>query len=640
MYANSRRALMLITVFLVSIMSPFTTPIEPVEAHAGFGEEPPLRVKVYLNHLYSNDDLDDGGVGVSGWDGDAELAFMGQVDHVTHGKGMHGDEIHWNMDDDDGTGILWGNTDDRVEITRPPCWEGEVEEDSDCDGENDNIDIDDDNDGIPDESDDLNDPDGNGKEGRQELMQVYDFEPRKLLWQHDECTPAEDVKYSFGVRTISSFDWWWYTQLIGALIAIGGLTIATGGTFAVAMGATAAAISTASVIEQAWEVFVTGTEELQPRVINHELQIGYNNIFPSSEAMDINQGGPVGVNVTLEIETLPDRDEYDHYPCDDTLRSDDSEENDDGDDLGQVDEVGYQEARTSVSNGFNQLRSLYATVNESTSLANSTDLIGSDGCDEINGTGDCDDWNKTQEPVDPLNNTDPYNSTTHTVDRGIILTKLNGMVANLSSEYLTSATDVNSAATYPLTMDMWYADFLTQGGHYFDALGYYESAIIGSIDAIENAPPPPPAMVTVQAGGDDVPEDLFIEIYSGDCGDDCDEGDLVFVGDEGDSEIETALESGEYTVVMISDGDVYSSEYMEVLSGETQSLVVGVSHAPVLDTLLYVQGMLIAAIPALLGFTGSRRYIEGEHEEFEGRSATPLWIGTAIFIGIFYMIIG
>jgi len=92
--------------------------------------------------------------------------------------------------------------------------------------------------------------------------------------------------------------------------------------------------------------------------------------------------------------------------------------------------------------------------------------------------------------------------------------------------------------------------------------------------------------------------------------------------------------------VMISDGDVYSSEYLEVLSGETQSLVVGVSHAPVLDTLLYVQGMLIAAIPALLGFTGSRRYIEGEQEVFEGRSATPLWIGTAIFIGIFYMIIG
>jgi hypothetical protein len=42
---------------------------------------------------------------------------------------------------------------------------------------------------------------------------------------------------------------------------------------------------------------------------------------------------------------------------------------------------------------------------------------------------------------------------------------------------------------------------------------------------------------------------------------------------------------------------------------------------------MYVQEMLIAAIPAVLGFAGSKRYLGSEQEEEEGRSATPLWIG-------------
>ena len=59
MYGKSRRALMLITVFLVSIMSPLTTPIEPAEAHYDEPSDPPLRVQVYLNKLYSTEDYDD-----------------------------------------------------------------------------------------------------------------------------------------------------------------------------------------------------------------------------------------------------------------------------------------------------------------------------------------------------------------------------------------------------------------------------------------------------------------------------------------------------------------------------------------------------------------------------------------------------
>ena len=142
---------------------------------------------------------------------------------------------------------------------------------------------------------------------------------------------------------------------------------------------------------------------------------------------------------------------------------------------------------------------------------------------------------------------------------------------------------------------------------------------MGAIDAIENAPPPPPSTVTIQAGGDDVPEDLFIEIYSGDCGDDCAEEDLVFVGEEGDSEVEAELESGEYTVVMISDGDVYSSDYLEVQSGGDIKVFmsdVG-GDTTVLNLAFYIQGLIVAALPALVGFAGSRQYLERKSESSE-----------------------
>ena len=219
------------------------------------------------------------------------------------------------------------------------------------------------------------------------------------------------------------------------------------------------------------------------------------------------------------------------------------------------------------------------------------------------------------------------------------MTEGNGLIDHVTREFLSLVADVNPDATYPLSMDLWYADFLTKGGHYFDALGYYESAIIESIDAIENAPPPPPATVTIQAEGDDIPEDLFIEIYSGDCGDDCAEEDLVFVGEEGDSEIETTLESGEYTVVMISDGDVYSSDYLEVQSGGDITVLKMSEGAPpqVLDVMFHLQSLIVAALPALVGFAGSRRYLEDKKSAEE---TTPLWIGAAVFVAVLYMLLG
>ena len=221
----------------------------------------------------------------------------------------------------------------------------------------------------------------------------------------------------------------------------------------------------------------------------------------------------------------------------------------------------------------------------------------------------------------------------------MILNYFNELVENITKESLTLATAANPDEVYEPNMDLWYANFLTQDGKFFDALGYYESAIIGSIDAIENAPPPPPATVTIQAEGDDIPEDLFIEIYSGDCGDDCAEEDLVFVGEEGNSEIETTLESGEYTVVMIADGDVYSSDYLEVQSGGDITVLKMSEGAPpqVLDVMFHLQSLIVAALPALVGFAGSRRYLEDKKSAEE---TTPLWIGAAVFVAVLYMLLG
>jgi len=648
---NYQRALMIVMVFLVSMLSPLTTPIEPVEAHFDATTEPPIRVKVYLNHVYSTEDLDDGGLFWLG--GDAELSFLSEVVHIGHEKSVYPQEIEWNMDQDDGTGILWWNTDERIEITRAPCsvTDDPLTLDSDCDGEPDTEDSNDDNDEFDDDVDEYpNDPENNGKVGRQEMVWSLQFEPQLLLYNHSECTPETDVLFTFDVRTLGVLSWWWYAGMTATILGIGGLMIMPGGQGAAAVWATGLAAGSAAVgatvsTVQLWNAFDDDGHYLQPRVYGHKLKVGDNIIFPP-DGGTANQGGPIGVNVTLEIETLPDRDQYDHYPCDDTPRPDDSEDFDDGDDLGQEDEVSFQETRASVSDGFSQLRSLFATVNESTSV------------NQAYWDGYYEKYPEEAPPLDS-NNSSISNNTyfnhnaqqwidtyyNYSAERRILLTRINGYVEELSRDWLDRVSIVNPSELYGLNMDLWYASDLTQSGHYYDALTHYESAIMGAIDAIENAPPPPPPTVTIQAGGDDVPDDLFIEIYSGDCGDDCAEGDLVFVGDEGDSEIETALESGEYTVVMISDGDVYSSEYLEVQSGGDITVLMtdGGIDKTALNLAFYIQGLIVAALPALIGFAGSKQYLGRETESSESKlepSTTPLWIGVVTFLAIFFMMIG
>ena len=99
-------------VFLASMLSPLTIDNEPVEAHWDDRDgDPPLLVEVYIEFLYSTEDLDDGGFLYLG--GDAELAFLSDVEHVGHGGAMAAIQLDWNMDQDDGTGIWWWNTDNR-----------------------------------------------------------------------------------------------------------------------------------------------------------------------------------------------------------------------------------------------------------------------------------------------------------------------------------------------------------------------------------------------------------------------------------------------------------------------------------------------------------------------------------------------
>ena len=609
-----RRGLMMIMILLVTMVCPLTTPIEPVEAHYDEPNDPPIRVQVFINKLYSTEDYDDS-VPYFSWlfGGSAEILLVSEVKHENHGNSIVIADISWNMD-----GEGW------MEIS----------------------------------------PEEVVVDGRT----VYELDiGQKEIYNHIECTDNETVNFSYN---ITEQDGEVARRLVQALIGfgetVGGLVFIGGGTVGtIISGGAAGPITVKGVVAGGWGVkdgvermIQAGmSEDYEDEIIGsnpgQNLSVGTNYVWPLTLNEQAGVGGEwesSGMGMEIELVITPfevvgpgwQSDAEGGSSCIQSYPITPSQE---------IATINYDEIRTTVHNAFDSIRTAYIGINESTSLPdNWTEPSDNDNCDQINGTGDCDDWNNTQQQKssDPFNNTGPYNSTTHTVARGLIMTEGNGIVENITRKYLDAAIAVNPDAIYPFTMDLWYANFLTQGGHYFDALRYYESAIIGSIDSIENAPPPPPATVTIQAEGDDIPEDLFIEIYSGDCGDDCAEEDLVFVGDEGDSEIETSLESGEYTVVMISDGDVYSSEYMEVQSGGALTILKvsdgGGIDSNALNLAFYLQGLIVAALPALIGFAGSRQYLEGKTNTQESKksepSTTPLWIGVILFLAIFFMMVG
>ena len=592
-------------VFLVSMLSPLTIDNEPVEAHYDEPTDPPLRVQVYINKLYSTEDYDDS-VPYFGWlfGGATEIVMSSQVTHEYHDSESQFYKFDWNMD---GEGFFDGT------------------------------------------------PTAHVIDGRT----VYEFDMgHREIYNHIECTDRESVSYSF---RIVEDDAGKLLQVIEMLVAVGETTagLVLIGTSALGVAVTGGASTGVSVlgvlkgsaavaagVGVMIEIGSSGEYEDQTIGWNPGQELsedndGINYVWPMSKGQYGGHSYIGGVGVEVQLVVTPfevvgpgwQSDAEGQSSCIQPAQIVPSDE------IAQV--TDYDEIRMNVRNQFDIIRTAYASINASTSLPeNWTGPNDNDNCDQINGTGDCDDWNNSQKPPeDPLNNTDPYNSTTHTVDRGLLMTEGNGLIDHVTREFLSLVADVNPDATYPISMDLWYADFLTKGGHYFDALGYYESAIIGSIDAIETAPPPPPATVTIQAEGDDVPEDLFIEIYSGDCGDDCAEEDLVFVGEEGDSEIEASLESGEYTVVMISDGDVYSSDYLEVQSGGDITVLKMSEGAPpqMLDVMFHLQSLIVAALPALVGFAGSRRYLE---EKDSTEETTPLWIGAAVFVAVLYMLLG
>ncbi|MBO57512.1 MAG: hypothetical protein CMA77_00730 [Euryarchaeota archaeon] len=595
------------------MVCPLTTPIERVEAHYDEPNDPPIRVQVFINKLYSTEDYDDS-VPYFGWlfGGSSEILLVSEVKHENHGNSIVIADISWNMD-----GEGW------MDIS----------------------------------------PEEVVVDGRT----VYELDMgHKEIYNHIECTENETVNLSYNIteqdgevarRVVEALIG--FGETVGGLVLIGGGTVGT-----IASGGAAGPITVKGVVGGGSLVYdgikrmiqAGVSEDYKDELIGsnpgQNLSVGTNYVWPLTLNEQAGVGGEwesSGMGMEIELVITPfevvgpgwKSDAEGGSSCIQSSPIAPSQE---------IATINYDEIRTTVHNAFDSIRTAYIGINESTSLPdNWTDPYDNDNCDQINGTGDCDDWNNTQQQSsDPFNNTDPYNSTTHTVSRGLIMTEGNGIVENITRGYLDSAMAVNPDVIYPFTMDLWYANFLTQGGQYFDALSYYESAIIGSINAIETAPPPPPAMVTVQAEGDDIPEDLFIEIYSGDCGDDCAEEDLVFVGGEGDSEIETALESGEYTVVMISDGDVYSSEYMEVQSGGDLTILKvsdgGEIDSNVLNLSFYLQGLIVAALPGLIGFAGSRQYLEGKTGAQESKklepSTTPLWIGVVIFLAIFFMMVG
>ena len=94
--------------------------------------------------------------------------------------------------------------------------------------------------------------------------------------------------------------------------------------------------------------------------------------------------------------------------------------------------------------------------------------------------------------------------------------------------------------------------------------------------------------------------------------------------------------------MMDSDGNLIETRTFEAQLGTANAMVIDISEASdVLDMAFYLQGLIIAMVPALVGFAGSRQYIERDSEtEESGTSATPLWIGVVIFLAVFFMMIG
>ena len=207
----------------------------------------------------------------------------------------------------------------------------------------------------------------------------------------------------------------------------------------------------------------------------------------------------------------------------------------------------------------------------------------------------------------------------------------------------THVTESPYTGDEPVTYEqmLGHADLLVNKGNYAGAINIdYRNIAMQVLDLVMNYEPEVElGTVTIEAFNRDAGEleEVTVTITEADC-DDC---EPVFEG-EG-NEIQVDLPPGEYEMRMMdADGNLIETRTFETQSGTANAMVIDISNASdVLNMAFYLQGLIIAMAPALVGFAGSRQYLERESESEESeKSATPLWVGVVIFLAVFFMMIG
>ena len=277
-------------------------------------------------------------------------------------------------------------------------------------------------------------------------------------------------------------------------------------------------------------------------------------------------------------------------------------------------------------------------------------------------------------PLEKNNSADPYNETAGIWDhynvtgehrrpmtpaelRDYSRTSIEGTMIPIVEALLLQAEDTipdfDRAVTFvtespytgdePVTYEqmLGHADELVRMGNYAGAINIdYRNIAMQLLDLlIDYEPEVEPSSVTIEAFNRDADEleEVTVIITEADC-DDC---EPIFEGQG--NEIQVDLPPGEYEMRMMdADGNLIETRTFEAQSGTANAMVIDISKASdVLDMAFYLQGLIIAMVPALVGFAGSRQYLERESESEESeKSATPLWIGVLIFLAVFFMMIG
>ena len=580
---NYRRALMIVMVFLISMLSPLTIDNEPVDAHVDHDKnENPVLVSLYINKIISEtDEYDDLRSPVDLWNND----FLDDLEAAEI-------NIDWTMDHN--------------LHTNPPV--------------------------TGEEAIHLWQMEGAGP---------YEYDMgHKRIYAHYECSPRTTITFDFSAVDDDTGDILRPAQgVVGELVAVVGVILTTQ---SAGVGAFFGSAGMA----------YGGMETLKDAVEREGwlIPIGSGSVtFPAGEGNQDSQTktvwtlpheGRIGVELELVVTEMEDMGS-----CSDVAGWGDpgiesSTDDKEGNGVASSD-PNYDSMKSDIADSFDNIRTAFSDISNWTG----PEAVGMNNSNQT--------YNQSGNSNQTYNQSGNSNhSNVSSVDREQLkedlLSNLSNNIEEIAQQFVALATFVNPNNVSQAQGAMYYAHSHAEYGQYDQALNEYELAILSSLDAIETREYElyGETPVVIEATGD-LPDNLVIEIFSGDCENDCGELNRVYIGNEGNSSVETELDGGNYTVVMSSDGEIYSSNTLEVLSGGELTVLKisgGSVDSSVLNLAFYIQGLIVAALPALVGFAGSKQYLEGKTNTQESKklepSTTPLWIGVILFLAIFFMMVG